>query len=927
MSTIRRWFARFLGIFAGARRERELAEELETHLQMQIDENVRRGMSTDEARRSACVKAGGIAAARDAYRDQRGVPFVADLRQDVRFAGRLIRRNPAIAAIIVVSLALGIGANTAVFSLTDAVFFKALPVADPEELVLFEWTGPVRTRGYAGSQRRGPRPGQVIGASFSMPFFEQVRAAGAGLSGVFAFAPLEQLNMIAGGDARIARGQVVTGDYHATLGVRPALGRTIVPDDDRRGADPVAVLTHRYWQRRFGGDSSIVGTRITINGFSTTVIGVTPSGFVGTLDVGSPADVTLPMSFVDLIRPGDGDLTNANFWWVQIMGRRRAGVTAQRAEEQLNALFQSSAFDPGSWSRATSPAASGRRVAGSAGGETAARDTVAVPARPHLALVPGAHGPNDERRDYRRPLLVLTLAAGLVLIIACTNAAILLLTRGTVREKEITVRVALGASRSRIVRQLLVEGVLLVMAAGALGSGLAVWGRSLLLTLRPDTANLEVPFDLRVLAVAILLSAVTALMFGLVPALRAARVDVAAELKSSSRTIRRGARSFLTRSLIVAQIAMSVVLLVSAALLLGTLRRLDDVNVGFDAERLLLFRVDPRLSGYDGARVVALYRELHDRLATLPGVAGVTSSRHPQLSGGSRSNTVSVLGQDERNAHRVLVNPVGRDYFQTMRLPVISGRPFRPEDDERVGLVAIVSEKLAQQLFPGENPVGRRLRFNGAEPEIVGVAADAKYYSVRQEIEPVLYIAFLQTERGQASFALRTEGDPLAIVPLVRQAVREVDPNLPLFEIRTQRDAIHATLGAERLLARLATAFGVLALALACVGIYALASYATAQRTGEIGIRLALGAPASSILWLVTRGMVVLIAIGAAIGLVTAVAASRTFAELLYGLTPTDPLTLVAVVAVVAAVALVAVLAPANRAKRVSPLVAIRHGD
>lgn len=914
MSILRRWIARLRGLVAGERQDRELAEEMETHLQMQIEGNLRRGMPLEAARRDARVRAGGIANAQEEYRDQRGIPSVAGLLQDLRFAGRVIRRNPGFASVIVLSLALAIGSNTAVFSLTNAVFLRTLPVAQPEELVLFRWIGSVKTTGYDGSMVRTDRPDEVIGTSFAMPFFEHVRSDSGPLSGVFAFAPIEQLNVIDAGEARIARGQMVTGEYYTTLGVRAALGRTILPADDRAGAEPVAVLTHGHWESRFGGDSSVVGRRLTINGASTTIIGVTPPGFVGTLDVGSPAELTLPMSFAELISDRRGDRDNAKLWWAQMIGRRRTGVSEARAEQELDLLFQRTARDAGVLSE---PA-----------------DTSRGSAHATLDLAPGGYGLDDERRDYERPLTLLTLGAALLLAIACVNAALLLMTRATVRQKEITVRVAMGASRWRIVRQLLVEGLMLVLAAEALGFVFARWTRSLLVTLRPDTANVAVSFDLRVLAVATAISVATALLFGLWPALRATRVDVASQLKSAARTIKGGARSLVTRGLIVAQVAMSVVLLVGAALFLGTLYNIGRIDVGFDQERLLLFRVDPRLSGYAGPRTTALYRELRERLGSLPGVERVTFSRHGQLGGGGRSGSVYAIGTSERERLETPVNVVGTDFFETMRLPLLRGRAFQPGDEEvwredtaqgRPPLVVVVNASLARRLFGDEDPIGRRVHYEGTEAEVIGVATDAKYFSIRRSADPTLYISFLQYERGQAAFVLRTTGDPRGVIPLVRQAVSEVDPTLPIFDIATQRDVVNTTLGSERLLAKLATAFGSMALILACIGIYALVSYTTAQRTGEIGIRMALGATGRSIFWLVTRGTAALITLGVFLGLMGGVAGARLFEALLYGLTATNPMVLLGVVSVVATVALAAVGVPARRAERVSPLVAIRH--
>jgi predicted permease len=895
--------ARLAGVFAGERRERELEEELASHLRMEIEEQIRGGESPAAARRQALLRSGGIEHAKEAVRAQRGVPYIDNLRQDVRYAWRTIRRSPGFAAIVVLSLALGIGANTAVFSLTDAVFFRTLPVAEPGELVLFEWIGTPPDLSYDGSMRSSGQPGELVGTSFPMPFFERVRSAGSVLAAVFAFAPAEQLNVVDGGRADIARGQLVTGGYYRTLGVGALRGRTIVAADDRPGAQAVCVLSYGFWQRRFGGDASVVGKQITINGVSTTIVGITSPEFAGTLDVGQTAEITLPMSLLEPIRAGrSSDLVDPGYWWVQIMGRRGADVTTARAEAGLDAIFRAIMLPEAGTRPDTLDAARIRRL--------------------HLAS--GSRGPNDERRDYRLPLTLLTIVAGLVLLIACANAANLLLTRAAARQREITMRLALGASRRRLIKQLLVESLVLVFVAEALGLLLAFWGKDLLLILRPDTAGLRLALDGRALAVATVLSAATALLFGLAPALRATRIDVAGSLKASSIGIRGGSRALIGRGLIVAQIAMSVVLLVGAALFVRTLHNLRAVDVGFDQDRLLLFRVDPRLSRYEPARVPDLYRELERRLGAIPGVRGVTYTRHPQLTGGLRSSTITVVGRAVNDKGAVPINLVGPTFFETMRLPIIAGRAFDARDDERGPRVAIVNQTFARSRFPGESPIGRRLGYSGTEAEIVGVAADAKYHSVRQGAEPTLYVSYLQYDRGQASFALRTDGDPLALLPAVRASVRGIDPTLSIFEVQTQRAAVDATLGEERLLATMATAFGALALVLACIGVYGVLSYATTRRTGEIGLRIALGASGRSILWLVTRRTAALVALGVGIGLVAGVQGARLFARLLYGLTPADPLSILAAVGVITLVALGAAFVPANRARRVSPLVALR---
>lgn len=634
MSTLKRWLTRIAGAFAADRRDRELEEELRAHLQMEIEEQVRLGIAPAEARRNALLRSGGIEAAREAVRDQRGFPFLDHLRRDVRYAWRTIRRTPGFAVVIVLSLGLGIGANTAIFSLTDAVFLKTLPVPNPDELVLFEWVGQFPDVRYHGLGRRAPKPGEIIGTSFSVPFFEQVRSSGSLLAGVFAFAPVDQLNVVDGDQADIASGQLVTGDYYGTLGVRALHGRTIVASDDQPGADPVAVLIYDYWQRRFDGDPSAVGKQVMINGVATTIVGITPSDFIGTLGVGQSSDITLPMSLHPAINPeSDHDLADPDFWGVQIMGRRRAGVTAERAEASLAAAFRGALLGQG-----------GERP-----------DTLDGADLPRLQLASGSRGPGVRRSLYRLPVTLLTIIAGLVLLIACANAANLLLTRATARQREITMRLALGAGRRRVIKQLLTESFVLVLLAEALGLLLAYWGKDLLLILRPeDTAGLRLAIDARALVAATVLSAFTVLLFGLAPALRATRVDVAGSLKGAASGIRGDSRAIFSRVIIIAQIAMSVMLLVGAALFLRTLHNLRTVDVGFEQDRLLLFRVDPRLSRYDDAGVRDLYRELHRELSAIPGVRSATFTQVSLLTGRRRTNSVAVVGRAETDESSAL---------------------------------------------------------------------------------------------------------------------------------------------------------------------------------------------------------------------------------------------------------------------------------
>ena len=902
-SALRAWLARISGAFAPYRRDRELDEELAAHLAFHIDENIRRGMTPDEARREALLRTGGVASAKEAYRERRGLPFLEHLGQDLRYARRMMRRDPAFTVIAIVSLSLGIGANTAVFSLTDAALLKRLPVMRPNELVVLEWSSGPETlaRSIDGNWHVDPTTGRTTVTSFAVPGFERMRQRAATVANLFAFAPIEQLNVVAGGYADIAGGQFVTGEYYSGLGVGALRGRLLAGRDDSIGSPPVAVITDRYWERRFGREPNVIGSTVGIDGIAVTIVGVTPPEFAGALDIGDTPDVTLPMSLEPRIRLGSADLTDPGFWWVRVMGRLQPDVSAARLQAELEPVFQRAALD---------------------GAASRTKDTRAIEL-PRLHVADGSHGLAEGRESYARPIKLLTLVVALVLLIACANAANLLLTRATARRREITVRLALGASRARIVRQLLVESALLVAGAEALALLVAYWGMSYLVTFAPSGSDLRLHLDARVFAAATAIAVLTTVLFALAPALHATRVDVAEGLKMATRSLR-GGRSHFNRSLIVTQIALSVILLVDAGLFVRSLRNLRDVDTGFNPDQLLTFRVDPRLSGYDGARVASVYRDLLVRLAAIPGVRGVTFSRHAQLAGGHRSDAVSVVGRGETERHNVAIDLVGPDFFATMQLPLTGGRAFTLRDDGRVGRVAIVNQSFARRYLTDANAIGARLRDRRGEMEIVGVARDAKYYSIRNPIEPVIYVPYFQEDLGQASFALRTNGDPLSFVGAVRRAAHDVDATLSIFEVSTQRQTAEATLREVRLFANLSTVFGALAIVLACIGVYGVMSYATARRTGEFGIRVALGAEPANIVWLVMQRAVTLVILGSVIGLVVAVAGTRLFGAMLYGLGGSDPVSLTAAVIIIAIVAFSAAYVPAWRAKRVSPIVALR---
>jgi predicted permease len=931
----------------GTERELEMVDEMAQHLEAVYEDALADGATEQEAYRRAAahikdwrllecelirskrpithtwINKRLAAEARIESRRGTGGIGMGSLGQDLRYGARMLLKSKAFTAIAVLSLALGIGANTALFSLVDAVLLKMLPVKKPTELVLFNWLSGPRglSRGINGRIDTDAATGMRTSTSFSYLAFERFRDHNESLSDVFAFARLYELNVSLDGQPEIARGQLVSGGYYAGLGVRAVKGRTITLEDDNAGATPVAVITYRYWQQRFGQDPEVVGKTVNVNNATFTIIGVSPPDFFGALQVGESPDLSIPFAMQPQLSPGEPDITKPWVWWVQIMGRLNAGVTTQQAAASFESLFQRSAEEGWTAALARFPPPGQAR-------NPAPRDV------PKLRAGSGSQGLPESRRAYSEPLTILLAIVGLVLLIACANVANLLLARGATRQKEIAVRLAIGASRWRLVRQLLTESVLLALLGGAAGVLFAYWGKDLLLNLRPWGAGelaLDLRLDLRVLGFTIAVSLVTGLLFGLAPALRATRVDLTPALKDNARSVPGGSHSYLTKSLIVAQVAMSLVLLVGAGLFVRTLRNLQNVDVGFNRENLLLFNVEPGLNGYTNAQIAQLYQRLTERLEATPGVSSATVSLIPLLAGSGRTSTISVQGHtsqpgDEDDAK---VNTVGESFFKTTGMPLLLGRSLSFRDDERAPKVSVINQLMARKYFGDENPLGRRFGFGGPENsgqiEIVGVVRDAKYTDMRSETEPTVYLPYPQSLPRWATFIVRTSGEPSAMIASIRDAVREVDSNLPIFDVKTQTQQADESLMQERMFATLSSFFGVLALLLACVGLYGVMSYGVARRTNEIGIRMALGATGTRVTRMVMRETMLVVGIGVAIGLGAAVATTRLVAAMLFGLAPTDPLTVSFAVLLMIGVAALAGYIPARRAARVDPMIALRY--
>jgi predicted permease len=834
------------------------------------------------------------------------------LFEDLRYAVRMLTKSPGFASVAVLTLALGIGANTAIFSLLDAVMLKLLPVKAPRQLVLFSW-----------DTRRWPTLFSQTGGdarfSFSYPAFNEFRQQNRALATLFSWVPLgftpQNTTVSIHGEPTLANGMMVTGNYFSGLGVRPILGRGITDSDEPEGAARVAVISYAYWTRQFDRDRSVLGANIAVNGTPFTIVGVTPPEFFGA-QPGTAPDIWIAFADKPNLRPwgmaayeSSSVFTAKNWICLNIMGRLDPSVRRAQAEAGLDVIFQH--FITSDW-KPDKP------------------DEV-----PHLTLVPAGAGLNGLRESYSTPLVVLMCAVGMVLLIACANLATLLLARGSERQKEISVRLAMGASRTRIVRQLLTESVLLSAAGGLLGFLFAGWGTQGLLTMISSgeaPLALDVRPDPTVLLFTALASVLTGILFGLAPAFRAAKIDLASALKETASNVSEGRRGHrLGKGLVVGQVSGSLVLMIGAGLFVRTLQNMENRNFGFNQNHLLLFGLDPTRDGYHGERLVNLYTQLDGQIRALPGVKAATLYEYAPFDGWSNNTDFRVDDSSRKVAnHTVRFASVGPEFFAAMQIPVVLGRDILASDLTSSPKVGVVNEAFVRKFFGDENPIGHHFigpLGDNVRFEIVGVIKDAELTDVHAEPMPKSFIPFTQVPDfvDTMYFEVRTAGDPAAIVPEVRDVVRGADPDLPLMNLRTQIKQTASALTQERLFARLASFFGLTALLLACIGLYGTMAYSVARKTHEIGIRMALGAKPGHVFGLVLRQGFLLTLAGTAIGIIAGAALTRLIGSMIYGVTPTDPLTFAAVSLLLTGIALLACYVPARRAMRTDPLVALRH--
>jgi predicted permease len=885
------------------RSDEDFDREIDAHIALEIDRLIAEGVAPDTARAQAHKRFGNVTGARERYYESRRMMWLEDARKDVALSVRSLRRSPGFAAAAIVTLALGIGANAAIFSLTDQVLLRPLPVPRPHELVMLDSPGM-----YQGATR-----GEQ---TFSEPMFRGLRGASAPvLSGMFArFGTGASVST--DGDAARVRIEAVSGDYFRTLGIDPTIGRVLGPDDDRTpDGHPVVVLSHAYWQNRFGGDPGVVGRSLRVNGYPMTIVGVAAPGFSG-FDRGRPADLFAPLMMDSALTPTWKGLDDWRTRWLHVSGRLRPGVAPERVAAVLDVTYRQLLEDDFSTVKV----------------KLSPEGRAAFLGKP-LEVLPAAKGRSQLRTEFSAPLIALMAMVAVVLLIACVNVANLLMARASTQQQEVAVRLALGAGRFRLVRQRLTESLVLAGAGTLVGLVFAASATRLLIGMLPEDAGssaLSAAADVRVIGFAVALALVTAIGFGLGPALRATGSRGAALRPGTGRVLGGGKQARLLRVLVVGQVALSLLLVAGAGLFARSLYNLRSIDPGFMTDRLLQLRVDAALNSYDGPQALVLAGRLRQELTAIPGVTEVSAATVPAMMNGFGFQTVRVQGYDPATGEEMnsMVNSVGPGYFATLGVPLLQGRDFTDSDVDGGQRVAIVNEAMANRFWKGENPIGRRFGRQseiGSEIQVVGVVRDSRFANLRDDVRMSYYIPLAQSgPLNGFTFYVRHRAAAAAIAPAVRQAVARVDPRLPVYDFRTMESQIAESMYIERLVSSLSALFGLLALGLAAVGLYGVMSHAVAQRRREIGIRMALGAERGSVLWQVLRQVLALAIAGVLLGLPVAVGAGRFIESLLFGLPPVDPATFTAAAAVLIGVAVLAGYVPARRAMRIDPVVALR---
>ncbi len=895
--------------------------EVRFHLEARAADLMQSGLPSQKAMRQARLEFGSVASHKDEMRNSLNLRWWDDLWCDLRYAARILRKSPGFTAIAVGSLALAIGANATIFSVANEMLYERLKVPHPEQLQLFAMTGDKHVAVHSSWGDWNTIPGgRTLLHSFSYPIYQQLRKDNKVLQEIFAFKLLGRANVTIDGSAQAVQLELVSGNFYDQLQVKPALGRAIVSSDDGApGTGAVATISNAFWQRSFGGSPNVLGKVISVNTIPVTIVGVNPRGFTGANNAQSSPEVFMPLSMIPLLRAelgNDGPLLSSNkVFWIQMMARSKPGVPIEQARAALEVAL----------------------IAAMRSTPTVKKDDT----MPTLLLEDGSKGMNFAARQFAKPLYVLLALVGFVLLLACANIANLMLARASTRQREMGVRLALGAGRWRILRQVLTESLMISAMGGALGFILGYMGRTTLPKLLANAweqTDINVPFDWRVFAFTATVTIVTGVLFGIAPAWASTRAEIGAALKEGSKTATRHRKGWSGKAIVAFQIALSTMLVVGAGLFLRTLINLNSIDPGFRTDHLLLFDISAPSKQYPAPKDVALHARIEEALRSVPGVEGVTLSDNPLIANNMSNADFNIQGapeverKREDNSGLADLADVGPDFLPVMGIPLIAGRGFTAQDANSPQQVAVINQALARQFFPHDNPIGKRFSTEESKntdrkwTEIVGVVGDTRYTNLKDEPPALHFDLYRQLpEIGGVTYIVRTQMKPEAIVSSLRAAVQKVDRDLPLMDIRTQQQQIDATTQQERIFASLTAGFGVLALALACVGIYGIMAYTVSQRTNEIGIRLALGAERKQVRGMVLREASWLAILGVVVGLAVALGLSQLVKSMLYGLKPADPASFAGAGCLLLGVALIAAWIPALRASRVEPMEALRH--
>jgi predicted permease len=886
-------------LLLGSKLDQDLDDEIASHLDFAARENELRGLSPEQARAEALRQFGGVQRIKEQYRDRRGFPVLESILYDLRYALRTFRRNPGFTLLVLLTLTLGIGANTAIFSLIDVVMLRPLPVQDPARLVQLARTGPWGTI-----------------SSFSYSDFQRFKNDNQVLSDTLASSTIGRIEASFDGQIDGVRAELVSENFFSVLGVNPLIGRTFGGDYEAGLAEnAVAVISYSYWNRRFGLDSAVLGRNISLHGKLFTIVGVTPKTFFG-MSVGSSPEIYLPLAMEPWLRDGKSWLSETSFHWLQVVGRLKQGMSRAKATSDLSLIYS-------------------RIMAETPTDKWAAKDRENFLAQ-KLAVVSASSGLLGLRKRFSEPLSILMGMVGLVLLIACANVANLMVARAAARQREVAVRLAIGAGRLRLVRQLLIESLVIAAGGGALSLLFAYYssgGMVALMSAGRAPLILDMHPDIRILVFTGVVSTAAAILFGLTPALGATRIAIAPTLKQNARgTGSTGFRLGHRKALLMAQVALSLLLICVTGLLVRTLVKLESVDPGFDRNNVLVFSIDARSTGYKGTALANLYNQILERLAAIPGARSASMSLMlPVTGGGGWNNGVDVEGYAPRADEdmRLYLNSVGPNYFHTLGTRVLAGREFQLSDTENSPKVAIVNQSMAAYFFPGGNAVGKKFGWGDKrdreEFEIIGVVQDSKYETLREEVPRSAYVNCFQRELGPMEFEVRASVKPSAMISEVRSQISALGEAIRVDGFSSLDEHVEDSLSQERLMVALASLFGSLALLLTAIGLYGVMAYSVARRTGEIGIRMALGAPRSRVLWMIQRETVLTVVAGSAVGLPAAVAASSFISGMLFRLRPSDPLTLAGATLLMLTVAGLAAYVPARRASRLDPVHALRH--